>query len=204
MSQVGVEPTMFQMSQSYSLLSSPLDILTHIKCLLISEWCDDVHFQQHNELSDLSWPEFNRHQAVSCRATFCSATRPYKLFSSWWDSRTVAFGMRILHRQRTQFNQACYIDHWPALWRLAIPDGGPGWNRTSDTGIFSPLLYRLSYRTIFTLPFYATTMILAGGTSPLHRTRNSRHNFEASGVRTLHLWWTVAASTFPLLSYRSI
>ena len=82
--------------------------------------------------------------------------------------------------------------------------GGPGWNRTSDTGIFSPLLYRLSYRTIFTLPFYATTMILAWGTSPLHRTRNSRHNFEASGVRTLHLWWTVAASTFPLLSYRSI
>nr|DAK01315.1 MAG TPA: hypothetical protein [Caudoviricetes sp.] len=31
----------------------------------------------------MSWPEFNRHQAVSCRATFCSATRPYKLFSSW-------------------------------------------------------------------------------------------------------------------------
>ena len=30
---------------------------------------------------------------------------------------------------------------------LAIPNGGPGWNRTSDTGIFSPLLYRLSYRT---------------------------------------------------------
>ena len=23
--------------------------------------------------------------------------------------------------------------------------GGQGWNRTSDTGIFSPLLYRLSY-----------------------------------------------------------
>ena len=31
---------------------------------------------------------------------------------------------------------------------LANPNGGPGWNRTSDTGIFSPLLYRLSYRTI--------------------------------------------------------
>lgn len=50
------------------------------------------------------------------------------------------------------------------------------------TRSFNPPLYRLSYRTIFTLPFYATTMILAGGTSPLHRTRNSRHNFEASGV----------------------
>ena len=24
-------------------------------------------------------------------------------------------------------------------------NGGQGWNRTSDTGIFSPLLYRLSY-----------------------------------------------------------
>ena len=26
-------------------------------------------------------------------------------------------------------------------------NGGPGQNRTADTGIFSPLLYRLSYRT---------------------------------------------------------
>ena len=27
--------------------------------------------------------------------------------------------------------------------------GGQGWIRTTDTGIFSPLLYRLSYRGIF-------------------------------------------------------
>lgn len=82
-------------------------------------------------------------------------------------------------------------------YQINLHIGGSGLNWTGDTGIFSPMLYRLSYRTIFTLPFYATTMILAGGTSPLHRTRNSRHNFEASGVRTLHLWWIVAASTFP-------
>jgi hypothetical protein len=24
--------------------------------------------------------------------------------------------------------------------------GGPGWNRTTDTRIFNPLLYRLSYQ----------------------------------------------------------
>ena len=27
--------------------------------------------------------------------------------------------------------------------------GGSEWNRTTDTGIFSPLLYRLSYRAIY-------------------------------------------------------
>ena len=27
--------------------------------------------------------------------------------------------------------------------------GASGWNRTADTGIFSPLLYRLSYRGLF-------------------------------------------------------
>ena len=29
--------------------------------------------------------------------------------------------------------------------------GGLNWNRTSDTGIFSPLLYQLSYQAIFLL-----------------------------------------------------
>lgn len=43
------------------------------------------------------------------------------LFSSWWGSRTAALGMRILHRQGTQFDQACYIGPWSALWRLANP-----------------------------------------------------------------------------------
>ena len=28
---------------------------------------------------------------------------------------------------------------------LLDKNGGQGWNRTTDTGIFSPLLYRLSY-----------------------------------------------------------
>ena len=30
--------------------------------------------------------------------------------------------------------------------RVSIKHGGSEWNRTIDTGIFSPLLYRLSYR----------------------------------------------------------
>ena len=42
------------------------------------------------------------------------------------------------------------------LWRIStklnyqinLHIGGPGLTRTDDTGIFSPLLYRLSYRTI--------------------------------------------------------
>lgn len=33
--EVGVEPTMFLMSLIYSQLSSPLDILTHIRCYLL-------------------------------------------------------------------------------------------------------------------------------------------------------------------------
>ena len=41
--------------------------------------------------------------------------------------------------------------HWatPAYTLNVI--GASGWNRTADTGIFSPLLYRLSYRGIWRL-----------------------------------------------------
>lgn len=112
-----------------------------------------------------------------------------------WVCGFISDGKRIINRRElwTQTQSSNQLAHW---WSR------PELNRRTRS--FNPLLYRLSYRTIFTLPFYATTMILAGGTSPLHRTRNSRHNFEASGVRTLHLWWIVATSTFPFLSYRSI
>jgi hypothetical protein len=36
---------------------------------------------------------------------------------------------------------------WSAPYITVYTDkyGGQGWNRTTDTGIFSPLLYRLSY-----------------------------------------------------------
>ena len=33
-------------------------------------------------------------------------------------------------------------------YQINLHIGGPGWNWTSDMGIFTPLLYRLSYRTI--------------------------------------------------------
>ena len=44
-------------------------------------------------------------------------------------------------------------------------NGGSGWNRTSDTGIFSPLLYQLSYRAIsiliFSIRMYCFILLLA-------------------------------------------
>ena len=36
-----------------------------------------------------------------------------------------------------------------ALDSMGQLDGGQRWNRTTDTGIFSPLLYRLSYLAMF-------------------------------------------------------
>ena len=36
-----------------------------------------------------------------------------------------------------------------ALDSIGQLDGGQRWNRTTDTGIFSPLLYRLSYLAMF-------------------------------------------------------
>ena len=38
------------------------------------------------------------------------------------------------------------IELWAHKWALMFINGGSDWNRTNDTGIFSPLLYRLSYR----------------------------------------------------------
>ena len=36
--------------------------------------------------------------------------------------------------------------------KIELINGGSEWNRTIDTGIFSPLLYRLSYRAIMAVP----------------------------------------------------
>ncbi len=47
---------------------------------------------------------------------------------------------------------------------------GVGRDRTADTRIFSPLLYRLSYRTILN-PFLTKTLVLGGGA-------NIRANFK--------------------------
>jgi hypothetical protein len=44
-------------------------------------------------------------------------------------------------------------------------DGGDGGNRTPDTRIFSPLLYRLSYVTLKTTPeaFFGVTKVYKNG-----------------------------------------
>ncbi len=39
--------------------------------------------------------------------------------------------------------------NWQKVQRHFVLYGGQGQNRTADTGIFSPLLYRLSYLAIF-------------------------------------------------------
>ena len=51
-----------------------------------------------------------------------------------------------------------------------------GWNRTADTGIFSPLLYRLSYKGIL-----ATRMRLELTTSSVTGWRSNQLNYRAKG-----------------------
>ena len=40
-----------------------------------------------------------------------------------------------------------YLTYWSSTYLISSVNGGPGRNRTNDTWIFSPLLYRLSYGT---------------------------------------------------------
>lgn len=109
---------------SFTMPTSAIAILTY------------AHYSKSfkNFRSCRGWTRTSGNGCGSPCSTIVWATRPYKLFSSWWDSRTAAFGMRILHRQGTQFDQACYIGPWSALWWLAIPNGGPGLNRTGAHG----------------------------------------------------------------------
>ena len=44
------------------------------------------------------------------------------------------------------------IELWARLVGELFSNGGSDWNRTNDTRIFSPLLYRLSYRAILAVP----------------------------------------------------
>ena len=55
-----------------------------------------------------------------------------------------------------------------------ILSGASGWNRTADTGIFSPMLYRLSYRSIM-----ATRMRLELTTSSVTGWRSNQLNYRA-------------------------
>ena len=66
---------------------------------------------------------------------------------------------------------------------IFAPDrGASGRNRTNDTGIFSPLLYRLSYRSVL-----ATPNRLELSTSCVTGRRSNQLNYEANVVGTTGL-----------------
>ena len=50
-----------------------------------------------------------------------------------------------LHKPVAQTLATFYFLGVTAVVKNGGKRGGQGWNRTTDTGIFSPLLYRLSY-----------------------------------------------------------
>ena len=52
--------------------------------------------------------------------------------------------------------------------------GGASWNRTSDTRIFSPLLYQLSYGTVSTFLKTVTVSLCFGGGASWNRTSDTR------------------------------
>ena len=52
---------------------------------------------------------------------------------------------RYLHLGKVALYQMSYTRSWSPA-EEAAGDGASGRNRTNDTGIFSPLLYQLSYR----------------------------------------------------------
>ena len=71
---------------------------------------------------------------------------------------------------------ALYIERFRVLY------GASGRNRTNDTGIFSPLLYRLSYRSVLATPnrFELSTSCVTGR-------RSNQLNYEA-------MWWGLQGS----------
>ena len=69
---------------------------------------------------------------------FGTAKKPITLFAIFADSWKMLLASLF---------QAFFAGKAPAFGQVTDPNAGAsGRNRTTDTGIFSPLLYRLSYR----------------------------------------------------------
>ena len=72
-------------------------------------------------------------------------------------------------RKRDSNPRGCYTlsvfktDPFNQAWVFLQKYGGPGQGRTADTWIFSPLLYLLSYRTIF---FFINKLAVSTGLEP--------------------------------------
>lgn len=98
-----------------------------------------------------------------------------------WVCGFISDGKRIINRRElwTQIQLSNQLAHWWSRLELNQRHGD----------FHSPAL-PTELQNHNTLSFYATTMIFAGCASLLHRTRNNGHNFEASGIWTLHLQWT--------------
>ena len=74
---------------------------------------------------------------------------PYLAYESSADSNSVgprkrsAAGQRVIERSSMKSPDA--EKQKPAFWAGSLNSGARTRNRTKDTGIFNPLLYRLSY-----------------------------------------------------------
>lgn len=106
-----------------------------------------------------------------------------------WVCVFISDGKRIINRRElwTQTQLSNQLAHW---WSR------PELNRRTRS--FNPLLYRLSYRTMIPCLFMPLLWFSRGCASLLHRTRNNGHNFEASGIWTLHLQWTQSHRCFAI------
>jgi hypothetical protein len=58
---------------------------------------------------------------------------------------------------------------------IQAKNGAPGWSRTNDTGIFSPLLYHLSYGRIFMVAYLGLDQVSFNDLATILAAKNISH-----------------------------